>query len=337
MMTTTQQAAAAAAQRSSGIFAVYSSVQQVPRPTGGYIADLAGYKLESSTGLVHAIREFERLVKAPVYVVTLPSIGVPKSGVKHYATRLFNEWKIGSRGTQKGVLVLIVKDVRRIEIEVGRHLNSIVSRSWTTHMLERDVLPWLREGAYAGGIERAISRLSVRIHHGGTPLPISWYRSPGFWMSPLKTEEAEDALTALTYGVGVSLLAIGYGTNAIASNRRGRTCDACGSVVIQGVVSEGPPGHNLTTDNFRALGLDPALSLSHKLTIRHRLDRIGKWRTVLYPSYERQGRRERKLHCHKCGAVSTKVRIIPRLVDISSSDSGSDCSSDGGGGGGGDF
>ena len=315
---------------------VYRSVREVPRPKDGRITDLAGYGLERSSGLANAIREFERQVKAPVYVVTLPSIGAPKSGVKNYATRLFNEWSIGNRGTQKGVLVLIVKDVRRVEVEVGNRLNSIVSRSWTTRMLENSVLPTLKDGAYASGIERAVGRLAARIENGNKPLPKNWYRSPGYWASSGKTEEAVDALTALAVGAGGSVLAIGAGANAIASNRRDRTCDACGGVVIQEVLNEDPVGRDLTADNFEALGLDPALSLSFKPTTAPTIKRVGKWRTIVSPTYGSQGRRERTLRCHKCGAVSTKVQIIPRLMDTSS-DSGSDGSSDGGGGGGGDF
>ena len=123
----------------------------VPRPSeDGRILDKAGYNLERSYALTRAIRDFESRINAPVYVVTLPSIGRPKSGVKDFATRLFNAWEIGRGGTQKGVLVLIVRDVRRVEVEVGKTLNGVVSHSWTTRMLANEVLPTLRETCCLG-------------------------------------------------------------------------------------------------------------------------------------------------------------------------------------------
>merc|ERR1719453_1127907 len=139
----------------------YRDVRDVPQPTadGGRITDLAGYGLQRSAGLAAALDDFEARIDAPVYVVTLPSIGAPKSGVKAFATKLFNEWRIGFEGTQKGVLVLIVKDVRRIEVEVASCLNGVVSHSYTTRMLANDVTPILKEGDYARGVRRAVERL----------------------------------------------------------------------------------------------------------------------------------------------------------------------------------
>ena len=139
---------------------------------------------------------------------------------------------------------------------------------------------------------------------------MGWYRSPSFWASPTKTAEAEDALSALAVGVGGSVLAIGGAANAYVNDRRGRTCDACGSVV-KGVID--------------LAGLDKTW----------KANRVGKWKTLRSATYSSEGRRERTLRCHKCGAFSKKVQVIPRLVDTSSSDGGG--YSDGGGGGGGDF
>ena len=321
---------------------LYSSVRAVPRPSeDGRILDKAGYNLERSYALTSAIRDFESRINAPVYVVTLPSIGRPKSGVKDFATRLFNAWEIGRGGTQKGVLVLIVRDVRRVEVEVGKTLNGVVSHSWTTRMLANEVLPTLREGEYARGLEKAVERLAARIeNNGGNGLPNDWYRSPSFWMAPGKTMEADDALRALGYGGGGSVLAMGYAVGAAKASRRGRTCDTCGSVVKQGevVLGGGCGDDDYVQKILTELNpwLNGTISSNRNNDVTYK--RVGRWRTVREATYEQQGLRERTLRCHKCGEVSRKVQIIPRLVETSSSSDadGGGCS-DGGGGGGGDF
>lgn len=310
----------------------YSSVRDVPQPKNSRVADLAGYGLERSAGLADAISDFEESVDAPVYVVTLPSIGRPKSGVKSFATSLFNEWRIGICGSQKGVLILIVKDVRRVEVEVGTRLNHVVSHSYTTRMLENDVLPELKKGKYGGGVEKAVRRLAARIANVNKPLMVV---------------PDQEILSLLVVGA----LGVGGAVNAIAKDRRGRTCDACGGVVTQGHVAMSvdlPPSAQLAGLNAldkilygsAADGVngneDDAFGLKHLLPGTTGYKRVGAWETVKHPSYVSSGRRERTLHCHKCGAVSTKVQIIPRLVEYSSSSDGGGCS-DGGGGGGGDF
>lgn len=272
--------------------------------------DLAGYGLERSAGLADAILDFESRVDAPVYVVTLPSIGAPKSAVKNYAMRLFNEWRIGFDGSQQGVLIIIVKDVRRIEIEVGQRLNAVVSHSWTPRMIENDVTPRLKEGNYPGGVEKAVRRLAARIENNGqSGLPDDWYMSPRFWVSAGKTIEAEDALKTLGIGVGVVSFATAQGVIAYRQERWDRTCESCGSVVTQ-------------------------VSKTQR--------RVGEWKTVKHATEQSSGKRVRTLRCHKCGAITEKVRIIPRIIPASERHAGGGGYdgggySDGGGGGGGDF
>jgi len=312
---------------------MYYSVRDVPLPKDGRITDIAGYRLERSARLADAIADFEDRIGAPVYVVTLPSIGAPKSGVKPYATRLFNEWGIGFDGSQRGVLVLIVKDVRRIEIEVGTRLNSVVSHAWTPRMIERDVTPELKEGNYARGVEKAVRRLAARIENGGrNGLPEDWWRSPGFWMSTGKTGEAEDALVALAVGMGVSAFGVVSGGTSILESRRDRTCNSCGGVVTQGAM--GCASNVLHPPNLKGQPAHVQEARMHDMP--EAIRRVGRWRITKQPTYFSAGRRERTLHCHKCGAISTKAKSIPRLVETSSDTDGGGYS-DGGGGGGGDF
>lgn len=39
--------------------------------------------------------------------------------IEAYATRVFEAWKLGRKGIDDGVLVLVAKDDRRMRIEVG--------------------------------------------------------------------------------------------------------------------------------------------------------------------------------------------------------------------------
>merc|ERR1719440_2700547 len=96
------------------------------------------------------IREAEKETGTEMVVVTLPSIG--SQTPKKFATALFNEWGIGRAEPNNGVLVLVVKDARRIEVEVGDGLVNKFSHSWTDKMLEENVLPASKAGAYSRGV-----------------------------------------------------------------------------------------------------------------------------------------------------------------------------------------
>merc|ERR1719359_350429 len=94
-------------------------------------------------------------------VVTLPSIG-PQSP-KKFATALFNEWGIGRAEPNNGVLVLVVKDARRIEVEVGDGAAKRFRRSWTDEMIENKVLPSFKAGDFSRGLERCVDACTARL------------------------------------------------------------------------------------------------------------------------------------------------------------------------------
>ena len=57
----------------------------------------------------------------------------PGKSPKRVATDLFNYWGIGSMQRENGVLVLVVKNAKRVEIEVGLALNRDFVRPWDSN------------------------------------------------------------------------------------------------------------------------------------------------------------------------------------------------------------
>jgi len=144
-------------------------VQDVPRPwragarhEGGRITDSARLlDSESVTAIMQTIRQAESETGTEIMMVTLPSIG--GTSPKRFATELFNEWHIGREEPNNGVLVLVVKDARRIEVEVGDGVVDKFSRSWTEQMLEDKVLPSFKTGRYSTGLIRCVDACASRL------------------------------------------------------------------------------------------------------------------------------------------------------------------------------
>ena len=88
---------------------------------------------------------------------------VPSQSPKKFATDLFNEWGIGRAEKNNGVLVLVVKDARRIEIEVGDGAVNKFSRTWTEQMIEDKVLPSFKSGKFSKGLERCVDACAARL------------------------------------------------------------------------------------------------------------------------------------------------------------------------------
>jgi uncharacterized protein len=96
----------------------------VPHPVSafpkaqGYVNDFAGIlNSRVSADLESELRAAERQTSAEIVLVTVPSL--EGMTIEAYANGLFNEWRIGKRGKDNGVLVLAAPAERHVRIEVG--------------------------------------------------------------------------------------------------------------------------------------------------------------------------------------------------------------------------
>jgi len=82
---------------------------------------------------------------------------------KQFATLLFNHWGIGKRGRDNGVLMLLVMDERRIEVETGRSMGRVLPDAEVQEILNERVVPRFRDDDYAGGVAAGVQALAQKI------------------------------------------------------------------------------------------------------------------------------------------------------------------------------
>ena len=88
-----------------------------------------------------------------IAIVILSSLeGQPK---EEYATKLFREWGIGNKKTNNGVLLLVAIQDRQIRIEVGYGLEGAIPDVTALNIIDNDIKPAFKEGAYYEGLDKA--------------------------------------------------------------------------------------------------------------------------------------------------------------------------------------
>jgi hypothetical protein len=139
-----------------------------PRIRGGRIVDTASMLTHDQINKIsQELNRIESEVEgSQMLVVTVPDVPSGTSP-KQFATALFNNWGIGSKKTQNGVLMLVVKDQRRIEIEVGLALDDKFDKTWCTSMLKAEVVPLFKEGRYGDGVYEGVRKVEARLLGGG--------------------------------------------------------------------------------------------------------------------------------------------------------------------------
>jgi uncharacterized protein len=95
---------------------------------------------------MHEIRTTNQVV-----ILTIPSLG--GENIEDYSNRVFNEWKLGQKGKDNGVLIIVVPSERRMRIEVGFGLEGTLTDLTASRIIQDIMTPKFKNGDYDGGIK----------------------------------------------------------------------------------------------------------------------------------------------------------------------------------------
>jgi uncharacterized protein len=96
---------------------------------------------------------------------------------QQYSLRVAEAWKLGRRGVNDGILLLVAKDDREVFIQVGYGLEGVVTDVMAHRIVEQVIVPRFRSGDFFGGITEAVTRLTALIAGEELPEPEQAQRS----------------------------------------------------------------------------------------------------------------------------------------------------------------
>ncbi|WP_315788496.1 TPM domain-containing protein [Fischerella sp. JS2] len=130
------------------------TVQEVPNPrqqNGSWVSDTAGILSNKTEAQINQIiSQLEAKNGTEMAVVTVPETS-PAGSPKKFATELFNNWGIGKKGQDNGVLFLISVGDRRVEIETGYGVEEILPDAKVGNIIDTQIIPRFKKGDFEGG------------------------------------------------------------------------------------------------------------------------------------------------------------------------------------------
>src|SRR5438445_7278994 len=114
------------------------------------------------------------------------------------ANRLFNQWRLGQKGFDNGVLLVVFVQDRKLRFEIGYGLEAVVPDAAAGQIIRQVIAPYFREQRFAAGLEAAASAIYARIASGGTPPPAELRReAEGFRHRQRESEQAANLYALL--------------------------------------------------------------------------------------------------------------------------------------------
>src|ERR1035437_693061 len=126
-----------------------SSLQSAFPPLTGRVVDNA-HILSSSTiqSLDQSLAAYENGTSNQVVVATIASLNGDSIG--DYGYQLGRYWKIGQKGKDNGVLLIVAPNERKVRIEVGYGLEGALTDAVSKLIIENSILPRFKVADYPG-------------------------------------------------------------------------------------------------------------------------------------------------------------------------------------------
>ena len=173
--------------------------QDFPKPQG-HINDFASLLSPAAKASLEAqLVKLEQETGAEVAVVTVIDLG--GTYIEDYANRLFEAWGIGKKGQDNGVLFITSVVERKVRIEVGYGLESVITDGRAGRLLDQKVLPSYREGDYATGIVQGTAAIEEYIRSGTPPNPVE--------DNPLRTLLGDYTMVTVVLGI-ITIYLMGF-------------------------------------------------------------------------------------------------------------------------------
>lgn len=186
------------------------TVQEVPNPrqsNSGWVTDMADILSPTTEARLNQIvSELEVKNGAEFAIVTVPQTN-PDSTPKEFATGLFNTWKIGKKDRDNGLLLLISRGDRRIEIETGYGLEGVLPDAKVGQIIDRDMKPKFKQGDFDRGTLAGIQALVAAVDREISN-PVKQPTSLPLTTEPLEHSKTSDSWIKLILGCGGASISI---------------------------------------------------------------------------------------------------------------------------------
>ncbi|MBK9193079.1 MAG: TPM domain-containing protein [Crocinitomicaceae bacterium] len=152
----------------NGIFTDINSVPNAREKDNTHVTDphqiLPDYALDM---INQFLKELEDSLGYQVAVICANSIG--ENDPHTFGTELFNEWGVGNRKTQNGLVILLVIDQHAVEFITGRGTEGILTDGDCYDIQQNEMVPYFKKDDYVTGMIRGV-QATCDFFYGSPPI-----------------------------------------------------------------------------------------------------------------------------------------------------------------------
>src|SRR3569832_1638652 len=157
--------------------APWAAAEVAVPPLRAHVTDLTDtLDAGQRAALEQTLSAFEAERGAQIAVLIVPTTA-PET-LEQYSIRVAEQWKLGRKGIDDGVLLVVAKQDRALRIEEGYGLEGVIPDAIANRVNDDVIVPYLKRGDYAGGIQAAVPYLMHLMEGESLPAPVQLGASP---------------------------------------------------------------------------------------------------------------------------------------------------------------
>lgn len=134
------------------------------------VTDLTGtLGVAQQADLEQSLAAFEARKGSQIAILLVPTTQ-PES-IEQFSMRVAEHWKLGRKGVDDGVLILVAKNDRNLRIEVGYGLEGVLPDVVAKRIVSEIMTPQFKQGRFFEGLQEGVTRVARVIEGEALPPP----------------------------------------------------------------------------------------------------------------------------------------------------------------------
>lgn len=127
---------------------------QVPQFSSNVVDQAGALRQRQAESLRSFLDDLQQKTESQVSVLIVRSLqGRP---IEDFSIKVVDAWGVGKEASDKGVLLLVALDDRKMRIEVGQGLEGDIPDAFAKRIIDQNIAPFFRSGDVYGGVQAGV-------------------------------------------------------------------------------------------------------------------------------------------------------------------------------------
>lgn len=127
---------------------------------------------DQETTLNKLLKSVEDSIGSQLAILSIDSLG--GLSIEEYSMDVVENWKLGRRNYNDGLLITLAIQERKIRIEVGYGLELIITDEIAKKILDHTMVPHFKDGDFYSGITEGLNEIINLIHRNSEMVGKQW-------------------------------------------------------------------------------------------------------------------------------------------------------------------